>query len=144
MKKPVIVGIYGESNSGKTVLIEKIVRQLTIESYRVATIKITDKKIGVDTEGKDTWRHSKAGSNLVVFSSDSETDFLLKQKLYSDEIIKIISKIDDFDIVIIEGAREKNIPKIRIGNIEKRENTIFTFDDNFDEVIKIVKNQLNM
>jgi molybdopterin-guanine dinucleotide biosynthesis protein B len=67
MKKPAVIGFYGESKTGKTTLIIEIIKRLTNEGLKVATVKITDKNIGIDTEGKDTWKYSKAGSELVVF-----------------------------------------------------------------------------
>ena len=142
MKTPAIFGFYGKSNTGKTSLMEKIIKKLTGDGYKVATIKITNKKIGVDTEGKDTWRYAKAGSNLVVLSSLIETDFLIKNKKEIKEILKDIDQLDNYDVVLVEGAHDKYIPKIRIGDIPKRENTIFSYDGNCEEIIKKIKNEI--
>ena len=138
--KPAIVGIYGESNTGKTTLIVNIIKRLSEEGFKVATIKITNKKIGMDTEKKDTWRYKMAGSQVSVFSSPIETDFLIKRELKTKEIIENIEKFDEFDIIIMEGANDKNIPKIRLGDIKKRHNTIYTYDKDFNKVIKMIKN----
>jgi len=80
MKHPAVFGFYGESNTGKTSLIEGVISKLTEEGYKIATVKITNKKISLDSNGKDTWRHSQAGSKLVILSSPIETDFLFKNK----------------------------------------------------------------
>ena len=77
MSIPAIFGIYGNSDTGKTTLIEHLVSQLTKEGYMVATVKQTKKAISLDTMNKDTWRYHNAGAELVVFSSQCETDFLL-------------------------------------------------------------------
>jgi molybdopterin-guanine dinucleotide biosynthesis protein MobB len=142
MKNKVIFGVYGISNSGKTTLIEKLITELTKDGYKLATIKVTNKKLGIDEKGKDTWKHSRAGAKLVVLSSQSETDILLKKELEESDIVDIISKIDGFDVLIIEGSKDKNIPKIRIGNIEMRENTIFDYKDNFEEILKFIKAEI--
>jgi molybdopterin-guanine dinucleotide biosynthesis protein B len=139
MKRPAVIGFYGKSNSGKTTLIVEIIKRLTNEDIKVATIKITDKKIGIDTDGKDTWKYSKAGSELVVFSSSNETDFLLNENMGVNEILNHIEVLGEYDIVIVEGARDKNIPKIRLGDITERENTIFTYAGDLDRLIKIIK-----
>ena len=81
--KPFVIGFYGESDSGKTTLIVDIISSLTKEKYNVASVKTTDKNIGIDSEGKDTWKHTSAGAQLVVFSSDCETDYLIKRKMNS-------------------------------------------------------------
>jgi molybdopterin-guanine dinucleotide biosynthesis protein B len=139
MTNPKIIGFYGESNTGKTTLIEKIIKRIKSEGLKVATVKITDKEIEIDEEGKDTWRHSQAGSDLIVLSSPIETDFILKEKRDINEIIQNINDIGKYDIILVEGAKSKEIPKIRIGEIQERENTILTYKDDFEEVIKLIK-----
>ena len=93
MKKPVVFGFYGESNTGKTSLIVKIIKKLKSGGYKVAAVKITDKKIGIDAKGKDTWKYNQAGSKLTALSSKIETDFLLNEKKDIDEIIRCINML---------------------------------------------------
>lgn len=142
MKDAIVFGLYGASDSGKTSLIVKIVKKLTDEGFKVATVKITGKKIGMDTRGKDTWKHSQAGSKLVVLSTPIETSFIVKGKKDLDSIIKYISELGSYDIILVEGANTDNIPKIRIGDIKERKNTIFTYDGDYNKVIKMIKNEI--
>jgi len=142
MNQTIVFGFYGKSNTGKTSLIEEIINQLTKEGYKIATVKITDKNISLDTNGKDTWRHSQAGSRLVILSSPIETDFLFKNKQNLDEILQHINEFGEYDLVIVEGANDKTTPKIRIGDIPERENTILTYDGNFEELINTIKNEI--
>ena len=143
MKNPMILGFYGESDTGKTTLITKIIERLVSENLTVATVKITDKKIGLDKENKDTWRHSEAGAKLVVLSSPIETDFILKENRNIKEMIQKINRLGEYDIILIEGAKSPEIPKIRIGEITERENTILTYQDNFEEIITKIKNTIS-
>ena len=142
MKKPKILGFYGESKSGKTTLITKLIKHLSADGLNVATVKITDKKIKLDSKEKDTWKLSEAGSNLVVLSSAIETDYLVKKKQTINDIIKIMLNIGHFDIILVEGANDKETPKIRLGNIKKRNNTVFTYDGDFEKLLEFVKNQI--
>ena len=142
MKKPKILGFYGKSNIGKTSLIIKLINRLSADGLNISTVKITDKNIELDTKGKDTWKHSKAGSNLVVLSSANETDYLVKKKQTINDIIENISNIGDFDIILVEGANDKKTPKIRLGNIKKRNNTVFSYDGDFEKLFEFVKNQI--
>ena len=142
MKKPKILGFYGKSNSGKTTLITKLIKTLSADGLNVATVKITDKKIELDIKGKDTWKHAEAGSNLVVLSSASETDYLVKQKQAINDIIQNISNIGRFDIILAEGANDKETPKVRVGNTKQRANTVFTYDGDFEKLLEFVKNQI--
>jgi molybdopterin-guanine dinucleotide biosynthesis protein B len=59
----------GRSNSGKTTLIERLILELTETGYRVATIKHAGHGFDLDTEGKDSWRHKRAGASQVVVLS---------------------------------------------------------------------------
>jgi molybdopterin-guanine dinucleotide biosynthesis protein B len=141
--KPYVLGFYGESDTGKTTLIVDIISRLTKEDYKVASVKISNKKISIDSEGKDTWKHASAGSNLVVFSTDIETDFLLKQKLNNTDIVDSINNFGVYDIIIVEGANDESIPKIRIGKIKERKNTIINYNGDFEKLVKYIKKKIN-
>lgn len=143
MSNPAIFGFYGSSDTGKTTLITKLIKKLSTEGYKLATIKNTDKKISIDEKGKDTWKHSQAGAKLVVLSSNFETDFMLKEKISTTDIIHQISEIGNYDAIIIEGARDPNIAKIRLGDVEERPNTIANYQDNFEDIFKIIKKEVD-
>lgn len=144
MSMPIVFGVYGNSDTGKTTLIAHLVAQLTKEGYQIATIKQTKKAISMDTTDKDTWRHHHAGAQLVVFSSRCETNFLLKKTLNISEILRRISAFGNFDIILIEGANDPDIPKIQIGIGKKRSNTIAFYKDNFQEIIALIKRELKI
>ena len=134
--KPFIIGFYGESRSGKTTLVERITEQLTQEGHKIAVIKISNQKLSLDTKGKDTSRYGRAGAKLVVLSSEIETIYLVKNQLKSEQIIANIQQLGDFDFIFIEGANENNIAKIRLGGIKERENTIFTYDGDYEKLLE--------
>jgi molybdopterin-guanine dinucleotide biosynthesis protein B len=138
--KSIIYGFYGESDSGKTTLVERLIFTLTREGYRIAAVKKTNQSISIDSAGKDTNRYSQAGANLVVFSTQIETAFLVKENICEKEIIAYIQHLGNFDFIFVEGANEKHIPKIRLGNITERENTLFTYAGNFEDLRDRIKN----
>ena len=143
MKHPTVFGFYGKTDTGKTSLIVDIVKYLTDEGFNVSTVKITDKDISIDTEGKDTWRHSRAGSKLTILSSSTETDFLIKQNKKIDEIINYITDLGEYDVILVEGINDKKTPKIRLGDIKKRYNTILTYKGDFNGLIEIIKKEVS-
>ena len=140
--KPAIFGIYGKSNTGKTTLICDILNKLTDQGFKIASVKISDKKIDIDSKGKDSWNHAKAGSKLVVLRSKNETDFLLKKREDTNKVVEQICSIGDYDLILIEGANDIFIPKIRVGDIKIRENTILNYSGNFEKLIKLIKNEI--
>ena len=56
MLKPVIIGIYGFSNTGKTKLITELIIYFSKLNYKVASIKQSDKSYNIDRVGKDTYK----------------------------------------------------------------------------------------
>ena len=139
--KSIILGFYGESDSGKTTLVERLISALTKEGYHIAAVKKTNQGMSIDSAGKDTHRYEQAGATLVVFSTPIETAFLVKAKTSEEDIIANIQHFRYFDFIFVEGANEKLIPKIRLGNITERENTLFTYDGNFENLLDIIKNR---
>ena len=140
MAKPSVIGLYGYSNSGKTTLIEQLILEFKTRGKKIAVIKQSGHEISMDSPGKDTQRFSQSGADPVILASVSETDIKIHKPLGISEITKIIADVQYVDIILVESARDKEIKKIRIGDIELRENTIWTYDGNFDELIDRILN----
>ena len=143
MKNTYVLGIYGKSNTGKTSLIVDLIKHFKNLDFKIASVKISDKKISFDNQKKDTSRHSNAGSDFVVLSSKSETDFIIKKSYPIKDIVKNISKFDNFDIIFIEGANDDETDKIRIGDVDKRKNTIITYYGDFLRTVNIILEKIN-
>lgn len=109
-----VVSIVGRSNSGKTTLIERIIPILKQRGYRVGTIKHDAHRFEIDHEGKDSWRMAKAGADTVVIGSEDKMAMVkvLNGDKSIDEIINWL--FQDVDIVITEGYKSYNNPKIEI------------------------------
>lgn len=138
-----ILGIYGRSKSGKTTLVESLATSLTADGFSVATVKhIRQESFTIDTEDKDTWRHSKAGAGLVVASSDEETSFIVKSAMDIEKITDMIEKNFDFDIILVEGFKGSAMPKVAVGDIDEAENTVFRYTDNEEEIVDYLKSKL--
>ena len=131
-------GFYGYSNSGKTSLIFKLLRKLDQAGYTIAVIKCTDKAISSEPTEKDTSAYRAAGAKITSFSSLTETNIVLPEKMITNQIINTLLLIKSIDVVFVEGASEPYIPKIRLGAIPCRENTIYDYDGNFDNLYKII------
>ena len=140
MKKPIVVGFYGYSNSGKTTLIERLIKELVSRGNKVSAIKQSGHAVSLDIEGKDTHRFSKAGADPVILSSTIETDIMVHKPLEINEILELIATINKPDLIIIESAKDTETHKIRVGDIEIRENTIWTYDGNFELLIEKILN----
>ncbi|MBS3748458.1 MAG: molybdopterin-guanine dinucleotide biosynthesis protein B [Candidatus Thermoplasmatota archaeon] len=144
MNESVIVGFYGFSNAGKTTLITNLITQLTEKNFKVASVKQTNHSYSIDSPGKDTWKHAKAGADLVCFQTEIETSFIVKQQMSIEKIKQIMNCFNCFDIILVEGAKDKDIQKIRLDEeTPLRENTLFTFDGDVNKIISIIEKQRN-
>ena len=81
---------------------------------RVATIKHHHLDFEIDRVGKDTYRHKKAGSSTVILSSPHKIALVrdVEKEVPLRDIVS--SYIDDADIIITEGYKKEDTPKIEI------------------------------
>lgn len=142
MTQTVTIGIYGETDSGKTTLAVQIITYFKKQGLKIATIKQTDKTILLDNVGKDTYKHKQAGALCSVLSSAKNTDIMIDKKIKTSELLEALEKIEMFDLIIIEGATDPSIPKIRIGDIQQRSNTILDYKGDFNQVIDVIHQKL--
>jgi len=133
-----IISIVGKSDSGKTTLIEKLVPELTRRGYRVATVKHDVHGFEVDQEGKDSWRHKKAGAHTVIISSPQK--IALIRDVEKDSTLDEIRRkwVQDVDLLLSEGYKKDVQPKIEVFRKEKHKKLLCTKKDN---LIAIVSNR---
>ena len=118
------VCIIGKSGSGKTTLIEKLIPEFKGRGYKIAAMKHTHHEIDVDKPGKDSWRYAQAGSDAVVISSPKKTVYIehVDRNSSLDELLQLISS--DFDMIIVEGFKWSDAPKIEVHRDGLREGLI--------------------
>ncbi len=107
-----IITIVGKSNSGKTTLLEKVIALLTDKGYKIGSVKHAHDGFEMDKEGKDSWRHRKAGAgatlviteNKIAMVKDDTTSYIEKMQSY----------LSDMDIILAEGFKKQDLPKIEV------------------------------
>lgn len=110
--KPEIITIVGKSNSGKTTLVEKIISQLTGRGYKIGSVKHAHDGFEIDKEGKDSWRHRKAGAASTLVVTKDRVAIIKDDRTGFKE--KMASYLSDMDIIIAEGFKKQNLPKIEV------------------------------
>jgi len=115
----VIVAVVGSSNSGKTTAVEALIRGLAKRGYTVASAKhIPEPEFTIDTEGKDTWRHAKAGASTVLSVAPNELTTIKKVDTTNYSLEQIVAETpDEVDIIILEGfkglvGQNASVPKL--------------------------------
>ncbi len=103
-----IIAVVGSRKSGKTTAIEALVKGLTRKGYKVATVKhISEPDFTIDTKGKDTWRHTKAGALVTLSVAPNELAFIKKADTTKYGLTEIVKHCEDeADIIILEGFRD--------------------------------------
>ena len=125
--KPKVITIVGKSNSGKTTLLEKLIFHLTQKGYKIGSVKHAHDGFEMDKEGKDSWRHKKAGaaSTLVISQDkiglikDDKTSYFEKMQFY----------LADNDIILAEGFKKQNLLKIEVFRTQSMHKEPLCMDD---------------
>lgn len=112
MSKRLAVAFTGPSNSGKTTLILKVARKLIHEhKLEVAIIKHDPKdKARFDVAGKDSYKFSDTGAEVIV-TSEQRTTYFSKRHSELEDMIRLFN---DFDILLVEGLKNLPLPRISI------------------------------
>jgi molybdopterin-guanine dinucleotide biosynthesis protein B len=112
LNKRLAVAFTGPSNSGKTTLILKVARKLINEhSKKVAIIKHDPKdKARFDVAGKDSYKFSDTGAEVIVTSPNRTTYFSQKNK----DLDEMVQLFGEFDILLVEGLKNLPLPRISV------------------------------
>ncbi|CAM3610223.1 molybdopterin-guanine dinucleotide biosynthesis protein B [Helicobacter sp. UBA3407] len=104
-----IVAFTGNSNSGKTTLIEKLSLHLKTQNKRVGIIKHDPKdKAMFDVEGKDSARFYQTGADVAILGATQST--LRFHKALS--IKSLVGQFVDYDYLFVEGLKILPFPRI--------------------------------
>jgi molybdopterin-guanine dinucleotide biosynthesis protein B len=110
-----VIGLAGWSGAGKTTLLERLIPALIARGLVVSTLKHAHHAFDIDRPGTDTWRHREAGANEVLATfSDG---WALMHELHDENepsLAELLAKMDPVDVVLIEGFKRENHPKIEI------------------------------
>jgi len=105
--------VAASSNSGKTTLIEKVVRILKERGLSVAVVKHASKGFSIDQPGKDSWRFREAGADAVMLVGPDEI-VLMKKTSREPAFAELEAMVKDFDVVIGEGFKKDKGNRIEV------------------------------
>jgi molybdopterin-guanine dinucleotide biosynthesis adapter protein len=114
-----VIGVCGFKNAGKTTLVEKLVRALSQRGYRISTVKHAHHSFDIDHEGRDSFRHRKAGASEVAVVSAAR--WAIIHESHGDaqpSLDGILAKMAPCDFVIVEGYKRDSHEKIEVRNLE--------------------------
>jgi molybdopterin-guanine dinucleotide biosynthesis protein B len=124
---PPIISIVGKSDSGKTTLIEKLVRELKKRGHRIGVIKHASHGFEIDREGKDSWRHKEAGAETVIVASPGRVAMVKDDPV--DTLEHLATYFDGIDLILTEGYKNASKPKIEVFRAEKHKKPVCLNDE---------------
>jgi molybdopterin-guanine dinucleotide biosynthesis protein MobB len=109
-----VVSFVAWSGTGKTTLLEKVVRELKRRGHRVGTVKYDAHRFDIDQPGKDSYRMTAAGADTMLLVSGEKLAMVKKHHNIPpvEEILN--TYFADVDIVLVEGAKKSDLPKIEV------------------------------
>ena len=110
-----LVAVVGWKNSGKTGLVERLVRALSRRGLSVSTLKHAHHDIDLDRPGRDSWRHREAGASEVALVTSSR--LVLQRRLGEGEpepeLAEVVAAMRPVDVVLAEGFKAAvGVPKL--------------------------------
>lgn len=108
---PVVFCVSGVKDSGKTGLIIKLINEFIKENYTVGVIKHDGHDYVMDRPETDTYRFAQAGAAYSAIFSDRQFSL---NAVCKKEIAEMISMVKDTDVIIIEGMKASEYPKIEV------------------------------
>lgn len=113
-----VIGIAGWKNSGKTTLVEALVRTLSGRGRTVATLKHAHHDFDIDREGTDSFRHRAAGAREVAIVSARRWALIHESGPEPEPPLEaMLARLAPVDIVIVEGFKSAPHPKIETRRI---------------------------
>jgi molybdopterin-guanine dinucleotide biosynthesis protein B len=126
-----VIGFSAYSGAGKTTLIEQLIGELKRAGQRVSVIKHAHHDFDIDHEGKDSWRHRRAGAFEVVIASDRRLAKMREFEVCADPSVhQLIAELSGCDWVLVEGFKRSALPKIEVWRAANGKPALYPADPN--------------
>lgn len=124
-----LYGVVGWKNAGKTGLMERLVAEMCRRGLSVSTVKHAHHVFDVDQPGKDSHRHRIAGATEVLLASRKRFALMHElREMDEPDLAALLGKLAPVDLVLIEGYKRDQHPKIEAFRTETG-NALIATDD---------------
>lgn len=114
-----LYGVVGWKNTGKTSLVERLVTEIVGRGFTVSTIKHAHHGFDIDHPGRDSHRHREAGATEVLLSSTVRWALMHELRgAPEQEIDDLLPKLSPVDLVLVEGFKLHDHPKVETSRME--------------------------
>ncbi len=108
-----VITFVGKSGTGKTTFLEKLIPELKSRGLRLAVLKHDAHHFEMDRPGKDTYRFTAAGADVVTISN-AEQFAMIERPPAELSVRDIVARLPETDLVLTEGYKQSAYPKIEI------------------------------
>jgi len=110
-----ILGLAGWSGAGKTTLMVRLLPALIARGLTVSTLKHAHHRFDVDTPGKDSYEHRRAGAAQVMVASSARWALMTELRSAREPTLgELLSRMDPVDLILVEGFKRDPHPKIEV------------------------------
>lgn len=106
-----VISFIGWSGVGKTTFLENLITALKARGLSVAVLKHDGHEFQMDVEGKDTWKLTRAGADVVAIANARHAAILENRPIGFAELL---NRVGDVDMVIAEGFENEAVPQIEV------------------------------
>ena len=112
--EPSAIAFVGDSDCGKTTLLERLIPVLAARGLAVASVKHASHGFDVDRPGSDSHRHYTAGAQAVaVISGSAIVTFERRDAEHGATLEEALATLPDgLDLVLVEGFGWEPIPRL--------------------------------
>lgn len=123
------VSFIGKKKSGKTTVVLGVLSELRRRGYRVAVIKHDTHGFEIDVPGTDSYRFRERGAEVVGISSPDKYVWLnsISEERPLPDLIRQIR--EPVDLVITEGFKKQDAPKIEVSRRARSTELVSTPDE---------------
>lgn len=116
--EPLVISFVGASGSGKTTVIEQLVPLLRREGLSVGTVKHAPHGFDADRNGSDSWRHQRAGADVVLLAGAGGAAIFLPAAPVGDRLHHGHAERDAAEIERLRDLVLRHLPQLDVVLVE--------------------------
>lgn len=126
---PPVISFVAKSGTGKTTFLEALIPALKSRGVGVGVLKHHSHPTPFDMPGKDTYRHAQAGADVVVGACPVQVAVFRQEDGTADLDSVVARHFAGLDLVIAEGFKQKDYPKIEVHRVERSSELLCSPDE---------------
>ena len=125
-----IFGLAGWSGSGKTTLLTRLIPELTDRGISISTIKHAHHRFDIDTPGKDSYEHRRAGATEVMVTSADRWALMHENRDRGEpDMDALVARMSRVDLLLVEGFKSYPHDKLEVHRPTMGKALLATEDD---------------